>query len=447
MSHSNHRRQFLKLTGAVTLGTAMTKRVHAQTIQSSGPSIASQISQSASLPKPTGPRVVVVGGGWSGLTIAKYLKRNNQLFDVVLVEKNAAFISCPLSNLWLADQIKLEFLTHSYYDAAKNHDYLYLQATAIDLDRTSRKLYTDQGIIDYDYLVLAPGIDYDYAKMGVEDPQNQNALSHQYPGGFKGFSEMLSIKRKLQEFTGGTFVMTVPSGNYRCMAAPYERACMAAAIFKKNNVKASIKLLDMNPDIRIKSAGFQRAWETYYSDIIAYESSVEISAVDPFNRRLETDFDEYEFDDAIIYPPIRASRLIETFGLAIETSPQKEADIHPFKYHLMGDEHVYITGDSRSQPFSKSGNTSNSEAKYVAEVIAAHANGQEIDWRSPQTMCFSGVSIDPVQAMSIISSYYFDESGQRFDFKRVHAIEDWSARSGQAALAWAESMYKDMFYR
>ena len=114
---------------------------------------------------------------------------------------------------------------------------------------------------------------------------------------------------------------------------------------------------------------------------------------------------------------------------------------------MMGDEHVYITGDSRSQPFSKSGNTSNSEAKYVAEVIAAHANGQEIDWRSPQTMCFSGVSIDPVQAMSIISSYYFDESGQRFDFKRVHAIEQWSARSGQAALAWAESMFKDMFYR
>ena len=325
MSHSKHRRQFLKLGGAAALGASINRPTRAQTAQPSSPSITSQISQPAPLPKPTGPRVVVVGGGWSGLTMAKYLKRNQRQFDVVLVEKNAGFMSCPLSNLWLADQIDLAFLTHSYYDAAKNHAYLYFQATAIDLDRTARKLYTDQGIIDYEYLVLAPGIDYDYPKIGVEDPQAQHALMHQFPGGFKGFSEMLSLKRKLQDFKGGTLVMTVPSGNYRCMAAPYERACMAAAIFKRNNINASIQLLDMNPDIRIKSEGFLHAWETYYSDIINYESSVEITGVDPFNQRLETDFDEYEFDDAIIYPPIRASRLIERFGLALETSPQKRS--------------------------------------------------------------------------------------------------------------------------
>lgn len=449
MSRIIKRRDFLKFSGAgvLTAGAAMSSQSGtAQTQAPVVPAITTKLGQPAFIPMSSGPRVVVVGGGWSGLTIAKYLKRNYREFDIVLVEKNEAFVSCPLSNLWLADQVDLEFLSHSYYDAARNNDYLFLNATMLDVDRVSRKVYTDQGFIAYDYLVLAPGIDYDYAKIGVQDPDQVQALQRQYPGGFKGFSELLTIKRKLQAFEGGDFVLTVPSGNYRCMAAPYERACMVAAIFKKRGVRGRVILLDMNPDIRIKRDGFEQAWETYYPDLIHYESSVEISAVDPDNGLIETDFDEYAFDDAIIYPPIRASSLIESLGLHSPVSPQKEADIDLFKYHIVGDEHVYVAGDARSQPFSKSGNTANSEGKYVAEVIAAHAQGREINWRSPQTMCFSGVTIDPVESMSIISSYRFYEDEQRFDFDRVHPIEKWSATSGQAGFAWAEGMYKDMFY-
>ena len=447
MSDSIKRRDFLKLSGASTLAASAGLSSLAQAQTSVGmPMLASRLSQPASLPIAKGPRVVVVGGGWSGLIMAKYLKRNHRDFDVVLVEKNAGFVSCPMSNLWMANQVDLEFLSHSYYDAAKNNEYFFFNATVIGADRESRELHTDQGVIGYDYLVLAPGIDYDYQKIGVEDPEMAQRIQMQYPGGFKGISELLTIKRKLQQFKGGDFLMTVPSGNYRCMAAPYERACMAAAIFKKRGIRARVILLDMNPEIRIKRDGFERAWDRYYKDIIVYESSAEISFVDPDRKQVETDFDEYHFDDAVIYPPVRASRLIEALDIVDPISPQKEANIDPFKYNVIGDERVYVTGDSRSQPFSKSGNTANSEAKYVAEVIAAHAQGLEIDWRSPQTMCFSGVKIDPVESMSIIASYRFDADLQTFKFDRAHPNENWTPRSGQAGFAWAEGMYKDMFY-
>lgn len=448
MSNSIKRRDFLKLGGATTLsaGASLSPLASAQSVTPAMPMLSTRLSQPAPLPLAKGPRVVVVGGGWSGLIMAKYLKRNYRNFDVVLVEKNTGFVSWPMSNLWIADQINLEFLSHSYYDAAKNNDYFFFNATVIGADRESRALHTDQGVVAYDYLVLAPGIDYDYAKIGVEDPDQAQRIQMQYPGGFKGISELLSIKRKIQNFKGGDFLMTVPSGNYRCMAAPYERACMAAAVFKKKGLHARVRLLDMNPEVRIKRDGFERAWDYYYKDILQYESSTEISVVDPDNKRVETDFDEYGFDDAIIYPPVRASRLIEALDIVDPISPQKEANIDPFKYNVIGDERVYVTGDSRSQPFSKSGNTANSEAKYVAELIAAHAQGKQIDWRSPQTMCFSGVTIDPVESMSIISSYEFDKALNTFKFYRVHPNEKWTPRSGQAGFAWAEGMYKDMFY-
>ncbi len=446
------RRGFIQLGGAGLLGAGagLSSRSDAGDLPDSErkalAAMPSNYLRSAPLPKARGPRVVVLGGGWSGLSLARYLKRFHPAFDVVLIDRKSLFISCPLSNLWLADQVDLEFLSHSYLDAANSNGYHFLHASAVGLDRDSRKLYTDQGIVDYHYLVLAPGIDYDYGRIGVDSPEQQFEVQTRYPGGFIDFSEHLRIKRKLHEFAGGTFVLTVPAGNYRCMAAPYERACMAAAIFKKRDIKAKILLLDMNPEIRIKKDGFRKAFSTFYADIIEYVPSTEISGIDLEKKEIVTDFDHYPFDDAVIYPPVRAARLIEQLGLARQESEQKEADIDEFKYHLKGDEHVYVAGDSRPQPFSKSGNTAYTEARYVAEVIAAHAQGKEIPWRSPQTMCFSGVRIDPLEAMSIIAFYRYDKKEKTFAFDRVHKIEQWSARGGQAALAWGEGIYRDLFY-
>ncbi|MGB1111029.1 MAG: sulfur oxidation protein, flavocytochrome C, partial [Gammaproteobacteria bacterium] len=215
---------------------------------------------------------------------------------------------------------------------------------------------------------------------------------------------------------------------------------------KKRDIKANILLLDMNPDIRIKADGFKNAFEEFYSGMIDYQPSSEIAGVNVQDKVIETGFDEFPFDDAIIYPPVRASRLIENFGLNDPDSMQREPAIDPFKYHLIGDEHVYVTGDSRSQPFSKSANTAHSEAKYVAEVVSAHAKGKEVAWRSPQTMCFSSVTIDPLEAMSIIAFYKYDEEESSFAFDRVHMTEKWNSRAGQAGFAWAEGLYKDMFY-
>ena len=252
------RRSFLKTGGASLAGGAFGLQAGAANADSQPPAIA-RLLRKAPLPQASGARVVIVGGGWSGLTLAKYLKRFNPGFDVVLIDRQSAFVSFPVSNAWLADQVELDFLSHSFFDAANTHGYRFMSATVLGFDRESRRTFTDQGFVDYDYLVLAPGIEYDYPRIGVDDPEAQELLFHRYPGGFVTSSELLTIKRKIHRFRGGTFVLTVPSGDYRCAAAPYERACMVAAVFKRRRVRAKILLLDMNSDIVIKRAGFARA--------------------------------------------------------------------------------------------------------------------------------------------------------------------------------------------
>jgi len=470
--HKFTRRQFIKITGAATAGAATagligckpqpsTNAENAATNTSSNtPSTAApnaaapakpvapmlaSINRQASLPNPKGPRVVVVGGGWSGLTIAKYLKREHDAFDVVLIEKRAMFMSCPISNLWLADVVNMEFIHRSFLDAAKYGKYTFFNATVVDVDRESKKIYTDQGFVNYDYLVLAPGIDYEYSSIGVNDPDDVFRIMTEYPAGFMPGSEHISIKNKLAEFEGGVFLLTVPAGNYRCLPGPYERACMVSAIFKKQKIKGKVLLLDANPDITIKKEGFHNAFDQLYKGILEYHNTSEIKSVDLSKRTVSTEFDTYQFDDAAIYPRIRASRLIETLGLVNPESPQKEANIDVLKYHIVGDEHVYVAGDARPMPFSKSGNTANTEGKFVAKLIAAHAQGKELAWESPNTICYSAVSASPVQSISVNAYYKYNAADKSFAFDNVTMFEKWNAQQGQANLEWARGLYRDMF--
>jgi sulfide dehydrogenase [flavocytochrome c] flavoprotein subunit len=448
MKYKLSRRNFLKATGATSLG-AVTGGVGGLGISAAASAMAAMPSgktgKKAELPKVKGPRVVVVGGGWSGLTAAKYLKKENPKFDVVLIERRATFMSCPMSNLWLADAVDLEFLEHSFLDAAKNNNYTFFNATVIDVDRGSRKIYTEQGYVGYDYLVLAPGIDYDYSRVGVTDIDDIYELKTKYPAGFIPGSEHLSIKNKLSYFEGGVFLLTTPSGNYRCLPGPYERTCMVASIFKREKIKGKVLLLDANPDITIKKEGFHKAFDTLYEGIVEYKPSSEIKSVDVAKKEVKTEVETYKFDDAALYPGVRASRMIEDLGLANPESPQKEANIDVFKYNVKGDDRVYVAGDARPMPFSKSGNTANSEAKFVARVIAARAAGKEIDWESPNTICYSAVATNPIQSISVDAHYKYDPKEKSFAFDRVKMYEEWSKASGQANLEWARGLYRDIF--
>lgn len=439
------RRDFIKLTGSsAAVAAGVTAGPLNQAVAATRSHIA--IDTKAPLPKPKGPRVVVVGGGWSGLTAAKYLKQGEPKLDVILVEKNATFMSCPLSNLWVTGLLDLEFLTHSYLDAAKNNDYLFFNATVVDLDRDSRKLYTDQGYIQYDYLVLSPGIDYNYAAIGVDDPAEEYQLRSHYPAGFMPGSEHVSIRNKLEDFDEGVFLLTVPAGNYRCLPGPYERACLIASYFKREKIPGKVILLDANPDITIKKEGFHAAFDELYKGVLEYHPSFEITGVDAHNKKVKSEFGEVDFVDATIYPRVRASKLLEATGLADTKSPQLEARIDPMSYNVIGDDRVYVAGDARPMPFSKSGNTANSEAKFVARVIIARVNGRLIPgWESPNTVCFSMVNGDPLEAISVDAHYAYNPKEKSFSFDQVKMFEKRDAARGQATLDWARALYRDMF--
>ena len=356
------------------------------------------------------------------------------------------YSSCFSSNLWYPGIIDLEFLAgHSFLDAAENGKYTFFSGTVLGLDRDSKQLITDQGSIKYDYVVFAPGIDYHYPRYGIDDPAEQLTLAQRYPGGFMKGTEHVTIKNKIDNFDGGIFLVNVPPANYRCLPGPYERACMIAAIFKKEKIKGKVLLTDANPDVTIKKEGFHAAFDELYKGVLEYMPGVEISGIDLDKKEILTEVETIKFDDAAIYPFVRASRLIETCGLMRPGDSQFQANIDDEKYNFIGDKSVYVIGDSRPMPFSKSANTAQSEAHYVAKIVAARAMGKpDPAYESPNTICFSMVNTDPPEAISVNAYYKKDENGL-FGFDRVNMVQKRSTDQARQTLEWGKGIYRDMF--
>lgn len=94
------------------------------------------------------PRVIVIGGGPGGATVAKYVARDGAgAIDVSLVEPSANFVTCFHSNLYLGGYKTFEQITHSYEALTKNYGVNHVRQTAAFIDRDEKRVRTADNTI------------------------------------------------------------------------------------------------------------------------------------------------------------------------------------------------------------------------------------------------------------------------------------------------------------
>ena len=83
----------------------------------------------------SGRRVVVIGGGWGGASAAKYVRLSDPSIEVILLEPNERFVSCPFSNLVLSGVLLIDSITFGY-GGLRGHGVkvMHREATAIEPD-------------------------------------------------------------------------------------------------------------------------------------------------------------------------------------------------------------------------------------------------------------------------------------------------------------------------
>ena len=400
----------------------------------------------ALLPAAKGRRVVVVGGGWGGLSAARHLRALAPELEVVLLERNSAFFSMPLSNKWLAGLVDEKLLTHDYRAAAQAFGYAFLQAEVTAIDRDQRRLRTARGKLDYDWLVLAVGIRHDYAAWFGDDRRAIDEARARFACAWTPGGEFRALQARLDNFKGGDLVMTIPPPPYRCQLAPYERALVIAHLFKSRAVPGRLTLLDPNPPPQ----RFADVFEEQYKGQIQVVPHARVKSVDPFAKTIATEFDDIRFDEAILMPPQQAGDLAWQAGLIgrdKDGKPTGWAAQDPLHLHALGDERVFLVGDliDRASPlfghYPKSGHLAAHLGRIAAQEIAARARGVAPEALLPESRCFVTTRMEPQESMRVDTQYRVRGDGLIVQTTK----QNFDPNPRGEDVEWAKGMFGELF--
>jgi NADPH-dependent 2,4-dienoyl-CoA reductase/sulfur reductase-like enzyme len=370
---------------------------------------------------------------------------SDRTLDVTLIEPNPQYVSSPLSNRVIDGEFVLADLTRSYAPLQRRHGVRIVTDRVIAIDLAARRVRLNGGSsLPYDRLVLAPGIDVQYdAIEGLPAAHADGRILTAWAGG----PEIAGLRAQLEAMPdGGVFAMTIPEAPYRCPPAPYERASLVAAYFKRYKARSKVLVLDANQDVVAMRSLFKTAWQHLYGELLEYRNHHQVVAVDARTRTLHFDVQEDVRADVLnVLPPVRAGQIAQATGLANVNARWCEVDFATFESTLA--KGVHILGDSiQAAPrMPKSGHLANGHAKVAAAAIIASLREEPADTGPMLTnTCYSLVS--PDAGIHSTAVYRYAEVSRSFETLPEAGGTSTAAGSADATegLAWARNLWADM---
>ncbi|HEY5930132.1 MAG TPA: NAD(P)/FAD-dependent oxidoreductase [Burkholderiales bacterium] len=390
----------------------------------------------------TAGRVVVIGAGFAGATAAKYIRMWSPDIQVTLVERDAEFISCPLSNRVLAGTMQLKELTRDYGKLQAKHGVkvAHDEAVAIDTEKRAVKLASGS-TLEYDRLIVAPGVDLLPGEVpGL--PAGSDRILHAWKAG----QQTVALRKQLETMPdGGVYALTIPKAPYRCPPGPYERACQVAWYFKNHKPRSKVLILDANEDVVSKKGLFTKAWAERYAGIVEYRPNNELVEVDARTLTAKLAFEDVKADILNVVPPQRASKIALDAGLINANNRWCSVDF--LTYESTAVKNVHVLGDSimAAPQMPKSGHMANQHAKVCAAAIVALLHGEAVNTQPLLTnTCYSFVSDKDVIHVASVHAYNAEKKTMEIVQGSGGVSAAASELEGQYAEAWGRNIWADM---
>jgi NADPH-dependent 2,4-dienoyl-CoA reductase/sulfur reductase-like enzyme len=389
--------------------------------------------------------VVVIGGGFSGATAAKYIRMwSDKKIQVTLVEPNDYFMSCPISNLVIGGSKTMADITTPYDNLTKRHGVQVVKDRVNSIDADKRVVKLAGGTeLSYDRLIVSPGVDFMWETLpGMNKADAKDQVMHAWKAG----AQTLRLRQQLMAMPdGGVFAMTIPLAPYRCPPGPYERACQVAEYFSKAKPKSKVLILDANEDVTSKGALFKKAWTDRYKGIIEYRNKHNVTDVDVATKTLKFEFnDDLKASVLNVIPAMRAGDIAVNAGLATANKRWCEVDFLTFESKAA--KNVHVLGDSIqiAPGMPKSGHMANQHGKTCAAAVVALLTGSQVN-NMPiyNNTCYSFVSSDEVVHVASVHRYDAEKKTMLTVPGSGGLSQAANALEAVYAMAWAQNIWAD----
>jgi sulfide dehydrogenase [flavocytochrome c] flavoprotein chain len=390
-------------------------------------------------------RVGIVGGGFGGASLARYLRRHDPNLSITLIERDSEFVTCPFSNGVIAGLYPLEEISFNYAALRAAHIEL-IHAEALRLDPV-RKTVTLAGerTLQFDFLVLSPGIDFIWDSIEGYSPKTAERMPHAWKAG----AQTLLLRHQIEAMPdGGLLVIAVPAMPFRCPPGPYERASLVAHYFQTRKPKSKILILDSS-DAFIKQELFMESWQHLYPGMIEWvpgSKSGKVMRVEAASLKVSTGFDDYKAAVANIIPAQRAGKIAIAAGLDEGTG---YCSIDPKSFESVRYRGVYVLGDAAiAGEMPKSGFSANNQAKVCGRAILATVAGRAIAPVKLLNVCYSFAK--PDYAFSIVDGFEIKNDTIQLNFADrrttpLNAGDEEHRLEAESARSWYANITSDMF--
>jgi NADPH-dependent 2,4-dienoyl-CoA reductase/sulfur reductase-like enzyme len=364
--------------------------------------------------------------------------------DVTLVEPNAAFVSCPISNLVVGGYKTMADITTPYDNLSKRHGVKLVKdmVTAIDPDKKVVKLASG-GELPFDRVIVSPGVDFMYDTLpGLASAAAKDKVLHAWKAG----AQTVALRKQLEAMPdGGVYALSIPRAPYRCPPGPYERACLVANYFKAAKPKSKVVIFDANDDIQSKKGLFMKAWADHYKGIIEYRPKHNVVDVDAATNTLKFEFnDDFKASVANVIPDMRAGDIAVKTGLA--TANKRWCEVDFLSFESIAVKNVHVLGDSIqiAPGMPKSGHMANQHGKVCAAAVVNLLQG-----KAPPSLpiyantCYSFVTDEDVVHVASVHRYDAEKKTMLTVPGSGGVSVAASELEGRYAHAWARNIWAD----
>jgi sulfide:quinone oxidoreductase len=311
-------------------------------------------------------RILVLGAGFGGLELSTTLSETfGDGIDVTLIDKSDSFYF-GFSKLDVLFGHATPNAVRLPYKNFVKPGVRFLQETISAIDPIARRVTTDQGTHEADFMVVALGADYDFSKTpGLADATE-----------FYTLAGATRLSQLLPSFTKGRVLVAVGGAPYKCPPAPSEAALMMHDYLSTRGIRKDCEItliLPLETPVPPSPDTSRALLAAFAERNIAFVGDREMRLVDTLRQVVTLDDGrEFPYDLFLGVPAIRAPKILEESGMTedgyVPVKPKTLETRFP---------NVYAVGDCAKQGTPKAGVFAEGAARAVATALIARLRNQE----------------------------------------------------------------------
>jgi len=337
-------------------------------------------------------RILIVGGGNAGISIAAQLLRKDASLDIAIIDGAQKHYYQPAWTLVGGGEFDIHDTERSESSVIPVGATWIQQMVDSFKPEENKITLSDGKDISYDYLIAAPGIQLNWSEIkGLPETLGKNGVCSNY-----SFQTAPYTWECIQNTKGGKALFTNPHTPIKCGGAPQKIMYLAADYFRKNKIKTQVEFWSGGTRV----FGVEKYENTLKDVIVRYGINthffVKLAEIDGPNKKAkfvgigEANKDqEYweEFDMLHVTPPQSAPDFIRNSPLA-NTAGWLDVEKHTLQHQVY--KNIFGCGDVANLPASRTGAAIRKQAPVLVSNLLSVMNGKTM------TAFYDGYSSCPI---------------------------------------------------